>query len=122
MLDQYLLQNYVKAGDIDFDQLLNRFVLKCNYSHGLNIICDDKNILDIKNTKEILNKWLAMDFWRLFSEIHYKNISRKIIAEKFIEDDKGEFSDDYKLYYFHRKPELIMLCIVRKNKMLLFRS
>ncbi len=107
---------YDKAEDIDFNQLPNKFVLKCNHSSGQNIICDDKNVLDIKNTKETLKKWLIIDFWRFFSEIHYKNIDRKIIAEKFIENDIGEFPDDYKFYCFHGKPEVIMLCTNRKTK------
>ena len=47
--------------------------------------------------------------------MHYKEIPRKIICEKFLENEEGNFPDDYKFYCFNGRPECVMLCKGRKN-------
>lgn len=111
--DLYGIYNTVDA--IDFDSLPDQFALKCNHGAGYNLICNDKNHFDIPSTKKQLNKWLNEDFSALFSEPQYKKIQRKIIVEKFIENNMGEFPDDYKFYCFHGEPIFVMLCQGRKS-------
>ena len=101
--DKYLVRDWIKeqigeeylipllgvwenAKDIDFDKLPDKFVLKCNHGSGYNIIVTDKSNLNIEQTRKKLNKWIGEDFaFKWGYELHYSNIQRKIIAEKYIE-------------------------------------
>ncbi len=90
--------------DIDFDTLPNSFVLKTTHSGGSSgvIICKDKSKLNIKRTIKLLNKSLKTDLSKTVREWPYKNVPRKIIAEKYMEDEYGELRD-YKFYCFNGK-------------------
>ena len=90
--------------DIDFDELPDQFVLKCNHGAGMNIIVRDKKSFDKRNAREKLNAWLAVDYSaQLGLELHYTRIKRKIIAEKFMTN--GDLPDltDYKFSCFNGK-------------------
>lgn len=105
---------YNSTKDIDYDFLPKRFALKCNHGAGYNVICSNKNAIDIFNVNEKLSKWMKEDYSMKSSEPQYKNIPRKIICEEFIENN-GQFPDDFKFYCFDGKPEIVMLCRERKN-------
>ncbi|MDI9219750.1 ATP-grasp fold amidoligase family protein [Pantoea sp. EA-12] len=100
---------------IDYDALPEKFALKCNHGAGYNIICDNKSSLDIEKTNKKLNEWLKQDFSSHFVEPQYKKIERKILCEKFIENESGGFPDDYKFYCFNGKPYAVMVCIGREK-------
>ena len=92
--------------DIDFEQLPDRFVLKCNHNSGLGMyICKDKSKMDVEKVKEGLRKGLAQDYFINNREWPYKNVPRRILAEKFI-DPAPNVSDlpDYKWYCFDGEP------------------
>ena len=89
--------------DINFDELPNQFVLKCNHGCGMNIIVRDKSTFDKQQAREKLNAWLALDFSTLFIESHYTRIKRKIIAEKFMANGNLPDLIDYKFICFHGK-------------------
>ncbi|MCR5833721.1 MAG: hypothetical protein K6G55_03630 [Selenomonadaceae bacterium] len=92
--------------DIDFDELPNQFVLKCNHGSGMNIIVRDKKTFDIQRSREKINAWLATDFAALFLEMHYTRIKRKIIAEKFMANSDLTDINNYKFWCFNGKPIL----------------
>lgn len=100
---------------IDYDALPEKFALKCNHGAGYNIICNDKSALNIEKTNKQLNDWLKQDFSSHFVEPQYKKIERKILCEKFIENEFGGFPDDYKFYCFNGKPYAVMVCIGREK-------
>ncbi len=106
---------YDNAQDIDYAALPEKFALKCNHGAGYNIICESKTALDRDKTNEQLDKWLKQDFSSLFVEPQYKKISRKILCEKFIENEQGGFPDDYKFYCFNGKPYAVMVCVGREK-------
>ena len=92
--------------DIDFDDLPNKFVLKCNHNSGLGMcICKDKASLDIKQTKAALARGLRENYYLRGREWPYRDIPRKIVAEAFIEDASGDLKD-YKFLCFNGKVEL----------------
>lgn len=121
MVDKYKVRTYVsdKLGEqyliplmgvwdnpneIDFNKLPDKFVLKCNHNSGLGMcICKDKSKLDIEKVKAELSKGLEEDYYLRGKEWPYKNVSRKIICEKYIEDEPGQLKD-YKFYCFNGKP------------------
>lgn len=93
--------------DIDFDKLPNQFVLKCNHDSGGLYICRDKSKMDVEQVKENLRKALNNDFFLYSREWPYKNVERKILAEKFMVDESGTELKDYKVFCFDGEPELI---------------
>lgn len=97
-----LLGVWDNVDDIDFDALPNQFVLKCNHNSGLGMcICKDKSKLDIEKVKKELKKGLKQDYYMTGREWSYKNVPRKIICEKYMEDSKQLDLIDYKFYCFN---------------------
>ena len=90
--------------DIDFDDLPDQFVLKCNHGSGMNVIVRDKSTFDKRAAREKINAWLAFDYSALCLELHYTRIKRKIIAEKFMANGDLPDIDNYKFWCFHGKP------------------
>lgn len=125
MVDKYKVRDYIadKIGeeylipligvwddsdDIDFDSLPNKFVLKCNHNSGLGMcICKDKSKLDINNAKKELQNGLEQNYYLTGREWPYKNVSRKIIAEKYMEQEDGKDLRDYKFYCFDGKAKVL---------------
>lgn len=106
-----LLGVWDKAEDIDFESLPNQFVLKCNHNSGLGMcICKDKSKLDIDKARLELNKGMQQNYFLYSREYPYRDVKRKIIAEKFMQDrDRGELTD-YKLQCFNGKFDSVFLC------------
>lgn len=128
MVDKYKVRDYIKKelgeeylipllgvwddpDDIDFDSLPNQFVLKCNHNSGLGMcICKDKSKLDIEKVKKELRKGLKQDYYLTGREWPYKNVPRKIIAEKYMIDNMHEELMDYKFMCFNGKVECSFVC------------
>ena len=113
--------------DIDFDALPNQFVLKCNHNSGTGMcICRDKSKLDIKKVKAELRKGLKENYFMKWREWPYKNVPRKVLAEKFMVDDeqyakalnKSEIEDlnDYKIFCFNGEPKVLFVASDRSKK------
>lgn len=91
--------------DINFDELPDQFVLKCNHGSGMNIIVRDKKTFDKQNAREKINAWLAVDYSvQNLLELHYTRINRKIIAEKFMANGNLPDIDNYKFWCFNGMP------------------
>lgn len=91
--------------DIDFDALPNQFVLKCNHNSGTGMcICRDKSKLDIEKVKAELRKGLKENYFMRWREWPYKNVPRKILAEKFMVDESRTELKDYKIFCFNGEP------------------
>ena len=103
--------------EIDFNKLPNQFVLKCNHDSGKVCICKDKSKFDIKSTKEKLYNSLKRDYYMRSREWPYKNVPRKIIAEKYMEDELEPLSlRDYKFMCFEGKVKCSFVCSDRNTK------
>ena len=119
MTDKYLVRNYLSSracnnylvpllkvydsvDEISFEELPNRFVLKCTHDSGSVIIVKDKTKLDYEETKMKLSKALHRDFWRRGRESAYSHHGKaRIIAEKYIyEEENISEKPDYKFFCF----------------------
>ncbi len=95
---------------IAWDALPERFVLKCNHNSGLGMqICKDKSALDVQEVSQALEEGLKQDYYRTNREWPYKNVPRKILAERFMDNDGQELAD-YKVHCFNGVPQLILVC------------
>ena len=129
LVDKYEVKNYIenKLGieyviptigiwnsfdEIDFNQLPNKFVLKCTHDSGGIIVCQDKNNFDYKNAKRKLEKHLKQNFFYRAREWPYKNVKPRIIAEKYMEDSSGGLID-YKFFCFNGYVDNVMICLDR---------
>ena len=94
---------------IDYDKLPNQFVLKATHGGGARdvVICRDKDSFNKHAAAVQLNKSLNSDYWRM-REWQYKDVPRKIIAEKYLEDESGNLND-YKVMCFGGVPKLIQV-------------
>jgi len=102
-----LIAVYETPKDIVWEDLPKKFALKWNFGNGYNIICQNKDNLDIPKTLKKLEKWGKEDPWLKSGEVQYRNTERKIIIERFIESERGVLPVDYKVYCFYGKPYLL---------------
>ena len=135
MVDKYEVKNYVakvlgnkyviptygvwrRFEDIDFNQLPNQFVLKTTHSGGSSgvVICRDKKTFDFKKAKTLLQRSLRTNTYLLDREWPYKNVPRRIIAEKYIAP-VGEQDDlpDYKFFCFDGEVKALFVATGRQN-------
>ena len=135
LVDKYRVREYVKEKigeqylipllggwdspeEIDFDALPERFVLKCNHSSGANAlhICKDKSTLDVEAVKAKLLKGMKRNFYLHGREWPYKNVARKIIAEKYMEDAETSELRDYKFFCFDGVVKALFVATDRQKK------
>jgi hypothetical protein len=109
--EQYLIpliKAYNSPDEINFEELPDKFILKCTHDSGTVIICKNKADLDIPKIKKTLRKKLGLNYYYEHREYPYKNIVPKIICEQFISED-GETPIDYKFWCFNGVPEVIQV-------------
>lgn len=109
--EQYLiplLGVWESASDIDFDNLPNQFVLKCNHDQGSVIICRDKNELDYEKVVKTLNRKLKRNHYWATREWPYKNVKPCVICEQYMANsDEDDELSDYKVLCFGGIAKLI---------------
>ena len=104
-----------KFEDIDFDSLPNQFVLKTNHDSGGVVICKDKSHFDTERAKKILKKSLKRNYFLSHREWPYKNVQRKIFAEKYMVDESGYELKDYKYFCFDGEVKFLFIATDRYN-------
>ena len=98
-----------KSGsEIDFDSLPMQFALKGNHGSAMNLIVKDKKKIDYKKATQIADRWMNTLYGWNGMEIHYFDIPRRIIAEKYIEQSDGNLVD-YKFHCFNGTPYVLQL-------------
>lgn len=104
-----LLGVYDSFMDIQFRNLPNAFVIKCNHDSASVTVCDDKSKLDMKFLEKQYEFFLKRNFAYMTCEMHYKCIPHKIMIEKYM----GKAICDYKFLCFNGKPEFCWVDIDR---------
>ena len=105
--DEYIIPTlgiWDRFENIDFESLPSRFVLKCTHDSGSVVICKDKNSFDKEKAKARIDRGLKNDLFWFGREWPYKDVPRKIIAEKYMTDsDSADGVKDYKFFCFNGK-------------------
>jgi len=133
MVDKYAVKEYVgsiigsqyviptlgvwdRPEDIEWEKLPNQFVLKTTHGGGNTgvVICRNKETIDKAVVVQKLNKSLKQNIYKNLREWPYKNVPKRIIAEKYI-SPVPEVNDlpDYKWYCFDGEPKY---CQVIQNR------
>ena len=97
-----------KVGEIDFNALPDKFILKATHSCAMNLLVWDKTQLNITECKNRLQSWLDTTYGTYSVEPHYKTIPHRIYAEQALGDGNGLI--DYKFHCCNGKPQFIMVC------------
>jgi hypothetical protein len=122
MVDKYAVKEYVakiigeeyiiptlgvwdRPEDIDWDSLPDKFVLKTTHGGGGSgvVICKDKATFDKIDAIKKLKKSSSKCIYKLLREWPYKNVSRRIIAEQYLEQGENNSLNDYKFFCFNGK-------------------
>ena len=132
LVDKYLVRDWVanKIGqkylvpllgvwecfdEINFNQLPQKFALKCNHGSGWNIIVEDKSKFDKQEAKRKIDLWMKKDFaYEAGFELQYSYVKPKIIAEEYMENEDGDIYD-YKFYCFNGQAKFIQFLMGRKK-------
>lgn len=135
MVDKYEVKDYVvktigeeyviptlgiwdSPEEIEWSRLPNRFVLKTTHGGGSEgvVICTDKNTFNVQNAVEKLKVSMKQDIYRYSKEWPYKNVRRRIIAEKYIDPVPG-LNDlpDYKFFCFDGTVKALFVGTERQN-------
>lgn len=107
---------YNKFEEIDFDKLPNKFVIKTTHYGGNNgvFIVKDKNSLNTKNIKKVINRILKQNLYYSGREWPYKDVKPRIIIEKYLEDKNGDLND-FKIQTFNGKIGFSFVCTNRSS-------
>ena len=133
MVDKYEVKEYVASvigkkyiiptiaywdniDDIDWNSLPNKFVLKVTHDSGGIIICKDKNCFDVNKAVHILKKSIKRDYYMLHREWPYKDVPKRVIAEKYMSEKNSDNLTDYKFMCFNGICKCIFTCTDRYSK------
>lgn len=107
---------YDSVETINFNILPNQFVLKGTHGSGYNIVVKDKATLNIAKTKKQLNKFLFENYYGENRELIYKDVTPRIIIEKYISEVDCDSLIDYKFYCFHGLPKYVLVKVTYQGK------
>jgi len=115
-----ILGHWKRFDDIDFNQLPNQFVLKCNHDSGSTKVIRDKNGLTEKDYAELrkhFNYRVKQDYFYAGREYPCKNIEPCIIAQQYMKDIEHPDKDieDYKFFCFNGVPKLMFVATDRST-------
>lgn len=138
MVDKYAVKNYVaniigeeyiiptlgvwdRFDDIDFSKLPQQFVLKTTHGGGGGgvVICRDKTTFNKADAKSKLEASMRGDIYKSLREWPYKNVPKRIIAEKFMAPEKSlapKDLPDYKFFCFNGEPKYCQVIRDRHTK------
>ncbi len=91
--DKYAVREYIKekgceeilnelyfscdsVQEIPWETLPDKFVIKGNHGSGYNLICQNKQSLNIKNASHLIDGWMKDDYWKTYVELNYKGIQK----------------------------------------------
>lgn len=102
---------------INFDELPEQFVLKVNHNSGTGMyICKDKKKMNVEEVKKELKIGLKEDYYKKNREWPYKDVPRRILAEKYIEPTNSSNDlPDYKFFCFDGKVKALFVATDRSK-------
>ena len=133
MVDKYLAKDYIaervgtefviptlgrwdRFEDIDFHQLPDRFVLKCNHDCGSVFVCKDKKAFDYRGVGRKIKSALKQNYYWAKREWPYKDVKPCVLAEEYMEDSLSHDLRDYKFFCFNGVVRAMFIATDRQVK------
>ncbi len=107
---------YDRVSDIPWSDLPDRFVLKCSHASTANIVCKNKDALDISDAETKLTRWMKRNWFWYGREWPYLAIKPRILAEHFVDDGHAGGLIDYKFFCFDGEPRMMFVATDRQSK------
>lgn len=101
---------YEKFSDINFDEIPDKFVMKCTHNSGGTVICTNKNEFKKEEANKKISKNLEYSHYYSGREWPYKNVKPRIIIEKLLQNDDKSEVVEYNFFCFNGEPKLVMTC------------
>lgn len=100
--------------EIDYKILPNKFALKLSQGCGTNYLCYNKEELDLKYLKQLVNRWDSKQYFynKIMANIggfKVSEIKKYYICEKLLVDNNSNSLIDYKIYCFNGIPKTILV-------------
>lgn len=95
---------------IDFSEFPNQFVLKCTHNSGGVVVVKNKNEFDINSARKEIEKSMNINYFYSSREWPYKNVKPRIIAEKYMGQERVDSLNDYKFMCFNGKVKCSFTC------------
>ena len=103
---------YRKVSDIVWEDLPEKFILKCTHDSGGLVVCRDRKSFDRKTAEKVLAKSLRHNYYFNSREWCYKDIRPAVICERLMEDEtQKKMLVDYKFFCFSGKPEFLYISV-----------
>ena len=98
---------YDNPDDFTFEGLPDQFVVKTTNGCATNILIKDKNKANETEIKSRMKRWLRYPYAYVTGQLFYKEISPRIIVEKYLYQEKDPQAPltDYKFYCFNGEPK-----------------
>lgn len=110
--DEYLIPLigvYDRLADVNYKELPESFVIKCNHDSASVTLIKNKNELSSSDWKKLVAKYdhfyLKRKFQRMNYELHYADITPKIVIEKYM----GDGIKDFKFLCFSGTPAYVWI-------------
>ncbi len=100
---------YSSFDEIDFSKLPEKFVIKATHDSSGVIICKDKSSFDISAARKRINTTMKKNYFPASREWPYKNIPRKVIVDKFLDNHSDRELTDYKFWCFNGVPKVLYI-------------
>ena len=102
---------YDDVNQIDFKDFegMGEIIFKCTHGSGENYILSPDKPANLKSFRRRFRYALKQNAYWFSREWNYKNIKRKIVAEKVVRDQAGRLPLDYKFMCFDGEPKLLFL-------------
>ena len=116
--DKYIIPTlgvWNSVDEIEWDKLPNQFVIKVSSDSGGIVVCKDKQTLDIEKAKEKLTNGWGKNYYVHNKEYPYRDLTPRIIAEEYKEDESGYELRDYKIFCFNGEPKILFVASDRQN-------
>lgn len=116
--DKYIIPTlgvWNSVDEIEWDKLPNQFVIKVSSDSGGIVVCKDKQTLDIAKAKEKLTNGWGKNYYVHNKEYPYRDLTPRIIAEEYKEDESGYELRDYKIFCFNGEPKILFVASDRQK-------
>ena len=105
---------YNSPSDISWNELPQKFAIKCNHDSGSCIVCHNKESLNKKDVERWLQYKISKNWYKMAREWAYKGVQKRILVEELMNDPSGDIKD-YKFFCFDGVVKALYIVSNRQN-------